>query len=41
MSDRGLLMLASSLRKAGGNSALRALRLRSNQVTNPNPNPKP
>ena len=32
VSDRGLLMLASSLRKAGGNSALRALRLRSNQI---------
>jgi len=25
-------MLASALRKAGGNSALRALRLRSNQI---------
>ena len=32
VSDRGLLMLASALRKAGANSALRALRLRANQI---------
>ena len=32
VSDRGLLMLSSALRKAGSNSALRALRLRSNQI---------
>ena len=32
VSDRGLLMLMSALRKAGGSSALRVLKLRANQI---------